>query len=383
MEAVTVFAPRQPQATAPAMTEESDATRMLSVAVTYVLSEDGRKASLLAGGDGRAVQRLTVDVPANRLHLVTVDTKGVARLKLRPQYRREDGGIVRIDADPTYDTPPALDALFRQAAENYQLESAYHAQRQAATLKRREADRGRRMQVAQAFLLDRTQRALTHPAPTPKRCFIAADHGRILFDATKDDGPAKDVPAEAHRRFRADLRTRREQNQQARASQLALNEEKRRAAAQWIFEHGTPEQKARQEAGVLPLAEAIEAMTDQTFAALSDRPQYSHDGLARLQSVVREHPQHRNVAVTAQDLLVSGHDAPHMTAHQWAVIGEFTRLVPSATVTLRVHKLSWRAHPDIAAMPVFSIVVTQRVGPFTLRREYDGPTPEAGDDVRP
>src|SRR5712691_10868328 len=59
--------------------------RMVTVIATYQLSENGRKALLVAGGDGRGMQKVTMDVPASRLHLVTVDHDGVARLKLRPQ----------------------------------------------------------------------------------------------------------------------------------------------------------------------------------------------------------------------------------------------------------------------------------------------------------
>ena len=36
----------------------------LNVAAMYTLSETGRKTSVLAGGDGKAVQRLTLPVPA-------------------------------------------------------------------------------------------------------------------------------------------------------------------------------------------------------------------------------------------------------------------------------------------------------------------------------
>src|SRR5438552_2594580 len=60
--------------------------RPLSVTAVYCLSEPGRKASLLSGGDGRAVQQRIVEVPRNRLHLVSVDADGVARLRLRPHY---------------------------------------------------------------------------------------------------------------------------------------------------------------------------------------------------------------------------------------------------------------------------------------------------------
>src|SRR3954462_14310705 len=196
------------------------ATKMLTVTATYLLSEEGRKASLLDGGDGKAVQQLSLQVPANRLHLVSVDAHGVARLKLRPRYQLDgDNGIVRIDTVPTYDAPPDVEELFREAARNHQLERAYHAERQAAKTKRREADHERRVAVAKAFLGDPSRRALAHPTPTPKRCVIETEDGRVFFDADTDTPPSRDVPGEAHRRFRADLRMQRERNLKTRAEQ--------------------------------------------------------------------------------------------------------------------------------------------------------------------
>jgi len=58
------------------------------------------------------------------------------------------------------------------------------------------------------FLQDTAHRALVHPAPTPTRCYLATDGARVMFDAHADESPAQDVPAEAHRRLRADLRVR-------------------------------------------------------------------------------------------------------------------------------------------------------------------------------
>ena len=55
-----------------------------------------------------------------------------------------------------------------------------------------------------------------------------------------------------------------------RAEQLALHEEKKRFIAEWVAANGTDEQKMRQAAGVLPMAEAIEGITDQAFAV--ERP---------------------------------------------------------------------------------------------------------------
>src|SRR6516164_5936832 len=89
----------------------------LTVQAAFTLSENGRKASLLAGGNGRADQVLDILVPKHRLHLITVDADGHARLKLRPRYETQlDGRVVKIDAAPIYDRPPTLNELFLAAA---------------------------------------------------------------------------------------------------------------------------------------------------------------------------------------------------------------------------------------------------------------------------
>ena len=372
MDAVTAFAPRrQDTLSAVGLASPPEAGRALAVTATYLLSEEGRKASLLAGGDGRARQQLTVQVPINRLHLVSVDLQGVAQLTLRPRYELDgEQRVVRIDELPTYDVPPTIDDLFKEAARNHQLQRTYEAERRAVKERRRDADRERRGKVAQAFLADQTQRALVHPAPTPKRCYIATDTGRIVFDTATDVGNAREVPAEAHRRFRADLRARRDRNLQDRAAQLALHEEKKRVIAEWIATHGTTEQRARQAAGVLPMDEAIQAMTDQAFAALADRPVYVHDGLDRLQQHLRQFAEHANVIVTRDDLVVTSANVDRMTAPQFALIQQVRELMPDATVTLRSHKMAWKRDPQVALDPVFGVLVTQRVGTFTFRREY-------------
>ena len=253
MDSASRSALRRPElVTDAASAPTPESARSLTVTAVYQLSEAGRKASLLAGGDGRAVQQITVQVPTSRLHLVSVDPQGVARLRIRPRYETDaEQRVVRIDAAPTYDVPPTIDELFREAARNHERERVYLAERTVTRAKKREADHERRLQVAQAFLADRTQRAHVHPAPSPKRCYLATAQGRLLFDVATDEGPARDVPPEAHRRFRADLNAKHERNQQERAAQLALHEEKKRYIAEWIVKYGTPEQQARQAAGVL------------------------------------------------------------------------------------------------------------------------------------
>src|SRR5438034_850699 len=133
METVTTWTHARQDAGPTEASTTSEVSRTLHVAVIYRLSEAGRKASLLAGGDGRAVQELTLQVPVQRLHLVTVDVDGIARLKLQPQYQQEgDHRVVRIDSPPTYDAPPDLETLCADAARNHQLERVYHAERREA-----------------------------------------------------------------------------------------------------------------------------------------------------------------------------------------------------------------------------------------------------------
>jgi hypothetical protein len=375
MDTVTVFAQQQQDSLAAAISAATpDPSRVLAVSATFLLSEEGRKASLLSGGDGKAVQQLTLPVPANRRHLVSVDANGVARLKLRPRYQLDgEQRVLRVDSAPIYDTRPDVEELFREAARNHQLERAYVTERQAAKLKRREADQDRRTAVAKAFLSDPTQRALVHPAPTPKRCFVMTTEGRILFDANTDVSFLRDLPAEAHRRFRADLRTRRERNLEGRAAQLALHEEKKRFAAEWIAAHGTREQQERQTAGVLPIEEAINAMTDHAFTTFADRARYVHDGVARLQAHVRDFGQYADVVITRNELTVESANAKEASAAQWALVTELQARLPSATIALRVHKIAWKRDPSVFLAPVFGVLVSQRLGPFTLRREYGAP----------
>lgn len=353
----------------------TSSARALTAIATYWLSEDGRKAALLAGQDARARQEISVDVPIARLHLVSVDDQGIARLKLRPRYDRDqDQRVVRIDAAPAYDEPPTIENLFAHAAHNYELERVFQAERVAAKVQRVDAERDLRAQTAHTFLADASLRAIVHPAPRPNQCYVQTEKGRRLFHVATDEGIARQLPPEAHRRFRADLRARAEKNQQQRAEQQTLHENKKTEIGIWIAEHGTPDQRTRLTAGVLPFAEAIDALTDHVFAPAGPRPLYERDGATRLQGHLRAwSPGFAEVTVAPADLVVTSIEQHTATQEQWALMQELKAALPSATVRLRAHRLSWRQNPRTPALTVFSIAVTQREGLFTLRREYAAP----------
>ena len=382
MDTAVHTALRRPDPAADVTAAAPESARALAVTVSYLLSESGRKASLLAGGNGRELQEITLQIPQSRLHLVSVDAHGVARLKLRPRFDvNSEQRIVRIDALPIYDKPPDVDELFRTAAKNHELERTYEAERTATKAKRRDTQREQRRVLAQSFLADSTQRALVHPAPSTKRCFVQSKDGRMLFDVDTDEGIAREVPVEAHRRFRSDLRARREQNLQERAAQLALHEDKKRYVADWIHEHGTVEQRVRQAAGVLPMDEAIEAITDQALSVLSQWLPYAHDGAQRLQAQIKTFHGHADTLIGAHDVLVAGTNAVKATATQWAAVQRIQAAVPQATVTLREHRLAWKQDTRVS-LTSFGVLVTCKQGPFTLRREYALDDAPAGTSVR-
>jgi hypothetical protein len=305
------------------------------------------------------------------MHLVHVDHGGTAFLKLRPRFdMRPDQRVVRIDAAPVYDAPPSVETLLQDAARNHELEAAYHAQGVAYRSARQDATHSWRTQVAESFLRDTSQRALVHPSPTVRRCVIASERGRLLFDAKRDRGLARDVPLEALRRFHADLRTRRDRAAQTIVEFHSAYSEKQRLVREWMRDKGTADQRARLAAGVLPLEEAVDAMTDEAFQAIDHLPRYHHDGVARLQAHLRTFPPFATATVSELSLHVSTRYLTDATAEQWAVVQEVQRVVPAARVYLRERVMFWTDDREAPRLRVVTVLGFLKRGPLTLRREF-------------
>ena len=348
-----------------------EGSRTLLVTAAYRLSEEGRKLSLLEGGDGRADQEVKVAVPTNRFHLVSVDADGTARLKLQPWYYLDTNqNVARNHVAPTYDTPPTVEDLLRDAAKNHQLERAYLAEQAEARNKRRESQFEVHQRLAEQFLADSNLRALEHPKPTPRQCYLPRGHRPLLFDAKTGHGLARQVPPEAYRRFCEDLRARTERNREKRARELAVHDEKQRLIAEWVARRGTPDQQDRHAAGALSVDEALEGLSDEAFVPAGERPRYVRDGVERLQTFLRQFPEYRKAIVTKLDLVVTSANCEHATEAQWALKKELQDLLPDFELTLRLHRLAWKKDPNAPTLTQFGVLVTRRVGPFTLRREY-------------
>ncbi len=225
----------RPEASSPSTAAE----RTLAVTAIYCLSEQGRKLSLLSGGDGRAVQQLAVHVPPNRLHLVSVDADGVARLRLRPHYatttsNRSSGSMPRRRTTRRrtwkrcFSRPPATTSssgpMTRSGAP-----SARHGVTPIATVARRTRARvpkesraaGRRPSGAHAETLLSVRERRSRPV---RRSARRGPRARRAARSTSS------VPRRSPRPGRA--------RATAARRAVALHEEKKRVIAEWIATHG-------------------------------------------------------------------------------------------------------------------------------------------------
>lgn len=352
------------------------ASSTIAVVAAFRLSEAGRKASLLAGGNGKQSQVLTLALPTTRLHLVQVDGDGTARLRLRPQFHaRPDQRIGRVDESPEYDAPPSPERLLQDAARNHQLEAAYRAQGTALRATREEASRTWRDALAVAFLADPERRALPHPSPTARRCVVPTERGRLTFDASRDRGAAREVPREAQRRFLADLQARRVRAAEAQDAFHVAHGEKQRLVHGWIAQHGSPDQRERLAAGVLPLEEGMADMASARFQALDHFQPYVMDGVARLQAHLRAHAAFAEATVAPDTLRVTTRELTTASAEQWAMLQQVRQAVPEAHVFLRERTLAWTVDLRAPRLRLVTVLAVIKDGPLTLRRECLLPEP--------
>jgi hypothetical protein len=175
---------------------------------------------------------------------------------------------------------------------------------------------------------------------------------------------------EALRRFRADVKADGERRARAHAEYERRHEARAVAVANWVAGHGTEEQKARHAAGLLPVREVMEAMTDAAFKALADRPSYASDGLAHVQDHVRRWTGDAGAVVAPADFIDFGGLAHAATPAQWARLQEFQAAIPGADVRLHAREYVWKGQPSVPRLVHITIIVTKTDGPFTLRREY-------------
>lgn len=92
-------------------------------------------------------------------------------------------------------------------------------------------------------------------------------------------------------------------------------------------------------AGMLPMKEAVEAITDQTFAPLAALSHYERNGAERLQSDLRSLAAYAQVTIGPTDVIVLSSNAASASPRDWAFLRKLREIMPLATVVLRVHSV--------------------------------------------
>ena len=148
---------------------------------------------------------------------------------------------------------------------------------------------------------------------------------------------------------------------------------------EWIAIHGSPDQRERLAAGVLPFKEFVDALTEVTFRPLAHLTPYVTDGATRLQEQIRQLPGHADATVTPMDVSVVTRLLPTASAIQWSLVNEIRGIIPGAQVQLRERSLAWTRDAHAPRLRLVSALVTTRVGPVLLRREFH--VPDSAPDV--
>jgi hypothetical protein len=363
------------------MTDPVLSPSFVAVSATYWLSEAGRRSSLVTGGNGRARQRLMIRVSAADMELVHVDPRGRASLRLSPRFVQhpQTGRWQRVDEPRLFDHVPPVDDLLAEARTVHDARQQYDAQRVSERSIRETAILAAKTALAQQFLADPNARAIPYPAPNKIRAWLSGPNQRRVQFRAGDPEPLCRVPAEARRRFERDQEQRRAVKTQRRTEQEHHEQAKRATLTAWVQAHGTDDQRRRFAAGLLPIDELREAITDHFFAPLAAFPVYVLDGLERLHARFREDPRYAGVSVAPEELGVSNQPAGQATPAQWQRMAELRAALPGANVYLRKHTIAWKADPAAPTAHTHSLLVTLKFGALTLRRAYAAPcTSDAG-----
>src|SRR5439155_16450697 len=136
------------------------------------------------------------------------------------------------------------------------------------------------------------------------------------------------------------------------------------------------DQQERHAGGMLPLAEVLEGMADEEFAAAGDRPRYRLDGVEQLQAYLRQIPRYADVVITKSELRVTTVRADDATEAQWRLLRDMRALFPHADVTLQRHRLGWWRDSHAPTLTTWTILLRRKIGPFNVRRELLAPQPD-------
>ncbi len=318
---------------------------MTNVTIHYLLDEDGRKDSLVKGGNGQEHQVLRGEVELTEERLAYLNVREDGQLvvgggwALSSALREVLGVTYSAYQSCYYSTPEELLAgLGAQAAQKKTEEEVEAAERKA----RREHEAAENM-VRQAKM--RAKIEAEGPAA-----------GIDIFENVRYSVPEDLVEA-----VKAEISTRSERRRLAdeAAREAKLQAEQSRKEHLWahIREHGTDEQRERLDVGMLPHDEAVESLRERLFAPVDARPLYR-----RIED--------KDVCDEGQKVTYKTIELDEATADQWTALKAIKAQVPEGSeLTIREHRAfcECEGHSKVVR---YGILVKITDGPITLSREY-------------
>jgi hypothetical protein len=142
---------------------------------------------------------------------------------------------------------------------------------------------------------------------------------------------------------------------------------------EWVEVHGTIDQRERLAAGMFPDSEWINAVADSTFSSLAHLPIYDAIGPRFGEGFLRQHPGFERAVVIRSEFCVTTRMLTTATPFQWELMRQVRSSIPNANVLLRERELAWTRNPLAPRHRAVTLLVTTRVGPLKLRREFAVP----------
>ena len=301
---------------------------MATIRVFYQLDESGRKASLLAGGNGKAAQFIDVEMTAELLAVVHVDDNGNATYNLSPLEVCYP--IVRNWYSAPLSMPEAVVEVLRIAAEKQA--KAEQATREAAEKKAVE-EKARAEKDTQWLALVKRYAAGDPEVKKTEQYTYQLNHVDSWYASTPELRAQIDAEATRREKIQAEVDAAKRAAKEKAQAEIDAKIDAARLA--WLRAHGTVDQVERFEERVLPHDELMEAIHAATLpTTLGGVEEYQAHSSAEV-----EHEDNCDEESSVVWEVEDGNDCA-LTSAQWArlkAVRVGAAEIPGAVVDVRKH----------------------------------------------
>lgn len=334
--------------------------------IHYMLSEAGRKASLLAGGDGREQQTISGALTTENIDLFKIDAQGIARAAIgtlatnyAQGYSNPPTYLAATDG-PKQDAPPT----WEQAVSAVQVAASVARSKAAEKAVAEEAAVAQeRINIAHnaAIVAEWERGLLADPAARMPGNTYTGGVSHEIYTQLRFPPYLNDILSAG---FRSEMRRRKEADEAEAARgkadalkvQLAL-------VSEFVATHGTASQIQRYEATLLPSLELKELIAADLFSALAEFPRYERMTASDVcgEGAEREDDEH---------VKFSNSEAAEVPADTWDIYLAI-KAAAGESVSIEVRLHHGRCECDgVPSQERYGVKVVKALGSFTIAREF-------------